>query len=90
MTLQAPTSGLLRDKGKYSREDFPTSIYNTGDGTDHFYYMINELSSGMLTAAPTGFHQFLDQLAVSGRLLCHYTRNVDRIETHFTVNFTRP
>lgn len=70
----------MRGEGKYSLEDFNTSVYNTGDSTDRPYYMINELSSGMLKAASTGFHHFLDQLAVSGRLLRHYTQNVNCIE----------
>ena len=76
MTLQSPTSKLCVTRAN-SREDFNTSVHNTGDSTDRPYYMIDELSSGMLEAAPTGFHHFLDQLAVSGRLLRHYTQNVD-------------
>jgi NAD-dependent SIR2 family protein deacetylase len=50
------------------------------DSTDRFHSMIGELSSSMLKAAATGFHHFFDQPALAGRLLRHYTQNVDYIE----------
>ena len=42
--------------------------------------MVRDLASKAEVAHPTVFHQFLEDLAKSGRLLRHYTQNIDCIE----------
>ncbi len=42
--------------------------------------MIRDMSRLSVRAEPTSFHHFLDELAHNGRLLRHYTQNIDCIE----------
>lgn len=42
--------------------------------------MVRDISRRSKRAEPTAFHHFLDELARNGRLLRHYTQNIDCIE----------
>lgn len=42
--------------------------------------MVRDMSRLSVRAKPTSFHRFLDGLAHNGRLLRHYTQNIDCIE----------
>jgi NAD-dependent histone deacetylase SIR2 len=66
---------------KLSRDLFDISVYNSDDSTNRFHEMIAGLSAHIIHAKPTKFHDFLDGLACSGRLLRQYTQNIDCLES---------
>lgn len=65
---------------KSGRSSFDISVYNTSGDTECFHTMIRDIWKRSIQAEPTAFHIFMDRFAQHGRLLRHYTQNVDCIE----------
>ncbi len=61
------------------RSSFDISVFNTSGDTDRFHTMIRDMWTRSVQAEPTALHMFMDRLAQHGRLLRHYTQNVDCI-----------
>ena len=75
------------------RKDHKSSLdiseYQTSESTARFHGLISELQSASASAKPTLFHALLNTLAVEGRLLRHYTQNVDCLEQRLPQLSTR-
>jgi NAD+-dependent protein deacetylase SIR2 len=76
----------LKGSGK---ELFDASVYSNDDSTAAFHSMVQSLHHLMTTAQPTPFHRLLAGLADGGRLLRHYTQNVDGLDTSMSSLATR-
>ena len=77
LTMSVPDFQSLR---KSEKSSFDISVYNSAADTAGFHTMICNLSRLSSQAKPTAFHYFLDGLASNGRLIRHYTQNIDCIE----------
>ena len=75
--LKVPDFQTIR---KSARISFDLSVYNSPVDTDRFHAMVRDMRRLSAQAEPTSFHRFLDGLAHNGRLLRHYTQNIDCIE----------
>jgi len=66
---------------KRSRQNvFDVSIYNSPSDIIRFHSLIHDLRKLAIKAEPSIFHNYLNRLAEEGRLLRHYTQNIDCIE----------
>ncbi|KAL9126166.1 MAG: hypothetical protein Q9217_004746 [Psora testacea] len=65
---------------KSEKSSFDISVYNSAADTARFLTMVCNLSRQSSQAKPTAFHCFLDGFASNGRLIRHYTQNIDCIE----------
>lgn len=63
-----------------TRISFHISVYNSPIDTDRFHPVALNLSRLSAQAEPTVFHTFMDKVVRDGRLLRHYTQNIDYIE----------
>lgn len=72
----------FRSIRKSSHSLFDISAYDSAEATERFHTLIRDLSRRSANARPTKFHGFLDRLAGEGRLLRHYTQNINCIERH--------
>jgi len=70
----------FRTMRKCGRISFDISAYDSSQATERFHTVIRDISRLSAQAKPTPFHHFMDQLAQDGRLLRHYTQNIDCIE----------
>ncbi|KAF2175517.1 DHS-like NAD/FAD-binding domain-containing protein [Zopfia rhizophila CBS 207.26] len=70
------TAGTKRS----SRNMFDMSVYCTEQAAHEFHEHLFEMLKKISKLEPTLFHRFLDGLASSGRLLRHYTQNIDCID----------
>ena len=60
------------------------SAYDSPEATARLHDSVRALSGYSAQAKPTQFHCFLDRLAQSGRLLRHFTQNIDCIERNLS------
>jgi NAD-dependent histone deacetylase SIR2 len=67
--------------GSNGRALFDSSVYSSGETTAKFHAMINQLHNMTQESEPTEFHRFLDEISSDGRLLRHYTQNIDCLES---------
>jgi NAD-dependent histone deacetylase SIR2 len=72
-----PDFRTIKNSGEAS---FDISAYNSPETTKRLHDSVRALSRFSAQAKPTQLHYFLDRLAQSGRLLRHFTQNVDCIE----------
>lgn len=77
LTLEVPDFRAMREAGQSS---FNISVYNSAVDTDRFHSLVRSTWVLSHHAEPTIFHEFLDGLAKDGRLLHHYTQNIDCVE----------
>ena len=75
--LKVPDFQIIR---KSARISFNISVYNSPVDTDRFHTMVRDMRRLSTQAEPTSFHCFLKGLAHNGRLLRHYTQNINCIE----------
>ena len=77
LTETVPEYRKLRRQHKSSLD---IAEYQSPEKISRFHALVHELQMASTLANPTLFHIFLNTLAVEGRLLRHYTQNVDCIE----------
>lgn len=75
--LEVPDFQTMRKSGQAS---FDRSVYASSIAMAQLHNMLRDLWKLSTQAAPTVFHLFIDAIARDGRLLRHYTQNVDCIE----------
>lgn len=67
--------------GSNGKALFDSSVYSSKDSTKKFHAMINQLYDMTQESEPTEFHKLLDDISSEGRLLRHYTQNIDCLES---------
>lgn len=66
--------------GSNGKALFDSSVYSDGESTAKFHAMINQLYQMTSESEPTQFHRLMDSISQDGRLLRHYTQNIDCLE----------
>ncbi|CDR46072.1 CYFA0S21e02124g1_1 [Cyberlindnera fabianii] len=66
--------------GSNGKALFDSSVYSDGETTAMFHAMINQLYDMTENSKPTDFHKIMDTVSSEGRLLRHYTQNIDCLE----------
>ena len=66
--------------GSNGKALFDSSVYNDGESTAKFHAMVNTLHEMTSMSKPTEFHRMMDHVSEDGRLLRHYTQNIDCLE----------
>ncbi|KAH3685345.1 hypothetical protein WICPIJ_003697 [Wickerhamomyces pijperi] len=67
--------------GSPGRELFTRSVYEDPEKTGEFHAMVNSLHSMSRDSEPSKFHHLINQIGSEGRLLRHYTQNIDCLES---------
>lgn len=67
--------------GSPGRELFTKSVYDDSEKTGEFHAMVNNLHAMSRDSEPSKFHHLLNDIAQTGRLLRHYTQNIDCLES---------
>lgn len=73
----------LTDIHEAGQQMFDTSVYRSRETIEEFHKMINNLYEVAQNTKPTPFHDLLESLAKSDRLLRLYTQNVDFLDTRY-------
>lgn len=68
----------LKSSGKSM---FDASVYQDDKSTENFHATVRDLHKLVSDAQPTPFHQYLDQISSTGRLVRLYTQNIDCLDT---------
>ncbi len=75
--LEVPDFQTMRKSGKVS---FDRSAYDLPHNTIQYHTVLHNLWKLSTRATPTAFHTLMDSIASDGRLLRHYTQNINCIE----------
>jgi len=75
--FEVPDFQTMRKSGKVS---FDRSAYDLPHNTIQYHTVLHDLWKLFTRATPTAFHTLMDSIASDGRLLRHYTQNINCIE----------
>lgn len=70
----------MKAKGRTGQAMFDSSVYRTPSTVLEFHDMICSLHEASQSCEPTPFHNLLERLAQSDRLMRLYTQNIDSLE----------
>ncbi len=75
--FEVPDFQTMRKSGKVSLD---RSAYDLPHNTIQYHTVLHDLWKLSTRATPTAFHTLMDSIASDGRLLRHYTQNINCIE----------